>query len=350
MFFNPIENKVLAKEFLLAMASSNPNAKKINSDLTYNDARNILSSGIEKKDTTHIFIGSNKGGVGKTMSSLQIAWFLNARGYRVLLADLDAQANITCSLLKDENKHEAELSLIDVLAGDANFDDIISEVTEGFDVMAGNQRLSEIDSFLRSQESSQETSYFDRDKTVNDSNNDIYLKTSNIFKKVGEKYDFVIYDTNPETNKFNRLSMQVCDVALIPMQAKESSAKAYMVTLNEIHDSFVTIERPVDDIEQRVKLLFNNNIPIPEKKKESVIKKVYGYFSGSILNDFIEYSYELGEASDVGWPAFAHNEVSIDTVINLASVVDEVIELSDFVKREKASPGKRRHIFLSDNA
>jgi len=38
--------------------------------------------------------------------------------------------------------------------------------------------------------------------------------------------------------------------------------------------------------------------------------------STTIFYDYIEYSYELGEASGVGWPAFAHNEISIEIINN----------------------------------
>lgn len=349
MFYNPIEDKVLGKDVLFAVASDNPNVNKIKENTTYSEARNILSKGIKRKTPTHIFIGSNKGGVGKSMTALQVAWFLNARGYKVLLADLDAQANITCSLLEDGTKTEADKSFYDVLTGEATFDQVISHVSDGFDLMGANQKLSEVDYFLRSQEANQNSSYFDRDKTQSDQSNEVYLQTYKIFKKLGENYDFIIYDTNPETNKFNRLSMQVCDIALVPMQAKESSAKAYMVTLTEINDSFISVARDASDIEDRVKLLFNNNDYIPEKKKEKIINKIYKHFSGSILNEYIEYSYELGEASDVGWPAFAHNEIPLEIVENISNVVDEVIELADSVQSVRSTK-KRRHMFLSDNA
>ena len=73
MFYNPIEDKVLGKEVLKAVASNNPNSKNLKEDTTYNEARKILSKGIGRNETTHIFIGSNKGGVGKSMTSLQIA-------------------------------------------------------------------------------------------------------------------------------------------------------------------------------------------------------------------------------------------------------------------------------------
>lgn len=350
MFYNPMKDKKFNKKKISLIAGNNPNLNKLNDVHTYEEMRSILSKNRDKKETTHIFVGSNKGGCGKTNLSIQLSYFLNARGYKVLLVDADAQSNVTCSLLADESKVESDYSFYDILTGQASLSDVIGNVTEGLDIMGANQRLSEVDYFLRSQESSENSSYFDRDVTKNIQSNEIYLQTYNIFKKLGEKYDFVIYDTNPETNRLNRISMQVCDIALIPIQPKESSAKAYAITLTEINDSFVTINRDTKNIRERVKLIFNNNNYIPEKKKQSVIKKIYQHFSGDILDDYIDYSFELGEASDVGWPAFIHSEVSEETIQNLSSVVDEIISLIDKVRGVKNKTHQRRHMFLSENA
>lgn len=350
MFYNPLKDKSFDKQKASLIAGNNPNLNKLKDNQTYGEMRKILSKGRDKKETTHVFVGSNKGGCGKTNLSIQLSYFLNARGYSVLLVDADAQSNVTCSLLEDEAKVESDYSFYDLLTGQASLENIIGNVSEGLDIMGANQRLSEVDYFLRSQESSDSSSYFERDVTKNVQSNEIYLQTYNIFKKLGEKYDFVIYDTNPETNRLNRISMQVCDIALIPIQPKESSAKAYAITLTEINDSFVTINRDTKNIRDRVKLLFNNNNYIPERKKQSVIKKIYQHFAGDILDDYIDYSFELGEASDVGWPAFIHSEVSDETIQNLSSVVDEVILLAQRVSGEKKNTHKRRHMFLSDNA
>lgn len=346
MFYNPIEGKTLSREVYQAIAQNNPNLKNLKEGVSYNEAREILSKGRVKKETRHIFFGSNKGGVGKSMTALQFAWFLNARGYNVLLADLDAQANITSPLLEDNSLTESNKSLYDVILEDCGFDEIISEITQGFDLMGANHNLSEIDFILRSQESkSSQKSYFERDKRETNGNNEIYQQMYNVFKKLGEKYDYVIYDSNPETNRFNRLSMQICDCAIIPLQAKEASAKAYSVTLSEINDSFITIDRDASNIQDRVKLLFNNKESIPESRKEDIISKIYKYFSGNILNEYIDFSYELGEASDAGFPAFGSSSVPLNVIENISKVLDEVIDIIDNLSNSKSS-SKKRHLFF----
>lgn len=343
MYYNPLEEKIITKERLAAIIGESAVIKK---DSTIEECRKKLKP--KKKETTHIFIGSNKGGVGKSMASLQIAWTLYAKGYKVLLADLDAQANITCTLLEDEREVEAKKSLYNVLSNECDFKDIIFPICEGLELMGANKDLSEIDYFLRTKEEKKDQlNFLDRDKSKPDESNEIYKQTYKAFKELGENYDFVIYDTNPETNKFNRLSMQVCDIAVIPIQAKESSLKGRMTTMLEIKDSYRTIERDSSTLKNRIKLLFNNSNEIPVTKKEKVIDMVYKELRGELLTNYIDYSYELGEASDVGYPSFAHDGVSIETIRQISSVVDEIIDIEKSLTEPKQSK-RRKHLFVKE--
>lgn len=349
MFYNPIEGQKLGKDTYKAIDPKNPQLGKINDNTSYEEARKILGANKKTKQTHHIFVGSNKGGVGKSMTALQLAWFLNARGYNVLLADLDAQGNITCPLLMNQNETEAKRSFYDVLLGDCGFDEVVFPIVEGLNLMGANHKLSLVDSFLRNMEKSSSDpseSYFNRDKRESSSEAEIYKQMYDVFKKLGEAYDFVIYDTNPETNKFNRISMQVCDIGIVPIQAKESSSKAYMVTLSEINDSFLSIGRDTSNIEERIKLLFNNKENIPESRKEELIEKLYKYYNGKILDNYIDFCYEMGEASDVGFPAFGNKSISLDIIKNFSSVVDEIISMCNEISIENLSSNKKKHLFF----
>ena len=350
MFINPVSDKELFGDRIKLACGNNPNANKLPEKCTYKEARNILKKGMKTKKTTNIFVGSNKGGVGKTMTALQISWNLHLRGYKVLLCDLDAQANITCSLLEDKNKIEADYSYFDVLTGDKNFNDIISEVDEDFCLMGANRDLSEIDSFLRESEGDSrdnEDLFADNDSTQDSDSSAIYKKSFDQFTELSKNFDFVIYDTNPETNRFNRISMQICDLALIPFQAKEASIKGHTITVEEINDSFLSIGRDASNLQNQVKRLFNNSSYIKDKKKmDDILSKIRGAFGSSMLNNFIDYSYELGEASDIGWPSFAHNGVDDLILSDIANIVDEIIDLSVSDNKEADS----RYMFLGSDA
>lgn len=347
MFINPVSDTLLNKDIFKAIDPNNDLVNNLSERVLFSEARKSISKKIKNNQATHIYIGSNKGGVGKTMTALQLSWFLVARGYKVLLADLDPQANITCSLLEDLDKTESDISLFDVLVGDCELSDIIFPVSEGFDLLAGNEMLSQIDHYLRNEEVRTTGHFHD----VNNSSNEIYLEIYEKFKAMGEGYDYVVYDTHPETNKLNRLSMQICDLAIIPVQARESSAKAYKITEKEILASFKTINRKPVDINNRIKILYNNLHSIPAAKKQKVLDMVFDFYSGVILKNYIDYSWSLSEVSDNGWPIFAHDEIARERregesevefkdrlliVESVAGVVDDVLKITESFNTKKS--------------
>jgi chromosome partitioning protein len=82
---------------------------------------------------------NQKGGVGKTTSTLNLGAGLSRLGKRVLLVDLDPQANLTYSL--NIQAHKIDLSVYDLLKGKTTFDEVIVEC-DGLNVVPSNLELS----------------------------------------------------------------------------------------------------------------------------------------------------------------------------------------------------------------
>jgi chromosome partitioning protein len=81
-----------------------------------------------------VTIGSQKGGVGKTTTALNLAYSLGRFGIKTLLIDLDPQSGATIAV---NLRNYTELGIMDVLAGACGIDDILAEAMDGSMTLAG---------------------------------------------------------------------------------------------------------------------------------------------------------------------------------------------------------------------
>lgn len=353
MFINPIGDSEL--NIIKVAEATGVNAETIKEVLSgaalYNDVREKMKKHLKTKrrKTSHITISSNKGGVGKTFLSLQLAWALHLLGFKVLLCDLDPQANITCFYLKESGQLDSSLSLYDLLTGDAEPRDIIGEITKDFDLMGGNKELSKIDNILRNKEEDdkENKSFFDKDIREADTNNEFYLFVLELFQKIGEGYDFVIYDTAPALDKFNRITLQIADVLLLPVQARNTSSKAYGVTYNEYRDALDSVNRDISNIDDRVKVVYHS---ISSSRKENEkLKAIKSFYEDRVLENHVPFSEEMAEASDYGLPGFSY-AVEDQVLSQFHKLTSEIISVCDDLQNEKKSKkDKKSHAFAFFN-
>lgn len=141
-----------------------------------------------------IAVTIQKGGVGKSTTAHEIGANLAAMGYKVLLADLDPQQNLSRMAGGD---FEA-VSVYDVLMGDVAAQDAIQNVS-GLDIIIADKQLKRAD----------------RDFAGED---DIYRLTAALMS-VKENYDFVVIDTPPSLGVLPSMALCAADFCLIPCEA-----------------------------------------------------------------------------------------------------------------------------------
>jgi chromosome partitioning protein len=149
---------------------------------------------------TTIAITNQKGGVGKTTTTVNLAASLAANGQRVLLIDLDPQGNATMGCGVD--KHALEFSVYDVLMHGAHVEAVRQRAQDaGFDVIPANADLTAAEVEL-----------------VTSSVREHRLRDA--LARVKHDYDYVLIDCPPSLNMLTVNALVAADSVLIPVQCE----------------------------------------------------------------------------------------------------------------------------------
>lgn len=148
-----------------------------------------------KKSTRTIAIANHKGGVGKTTTAASMGAILAQKGYKVLLIDLDAQANLTCSLLKQEVTTSVYNSFVESVKLP------IYNIGENLDLVPSSLQLAQADLQLGSA--------LARERLLED-----------LLQPVMGDYDYILIDCPPSLSLMTLNAITVSDEVLIPLVAE----------------------------------------------------------------------------------------------------------------------------------
>ncbi|NCC64090.1 MAG: ParA family protein [Spirochaetia bacterium] len=141
-----------------------------------------------------IAIANQKGGVGKSTTTLAMGEGYLKRGYKVLFIDMDAQGNLSYTLGRDGSRH----SILDVLRGEIGADKAIQHTYSG-DLIASSPALS------------------GADMELNRTGKEYMLREA--LACIKDKYDYIILDTPPSLGILTVQALTACTWAIIPAQA-----------------------------------------------------------------------------------------------------------------------------------
>lgn len=150
-----------------------------------------------------IAVTTQKGGVGKTTSAINIAASLSEKGKRVLLVDLDPQGNATIGCGIDNNGIETIVKAMQAdISGTFTVKDLSIIKREKFDVLPSDITLSNLELML-----------------VSAIGRELVLKR--VLEPIKEAYDYIIIDTLPSLGILTVNALAVSDYVIVPILAKD---------------------------------------------------------------------------------------------------------------------------------
>jgi len=233
-----------------------------------------------------ITVCNQKGGTGKTTSAINIAVFLAVAGKKVMLIDLDPQANATSG--SGINKHNVVKSTYHVLLEELDIKDVLqASAVPNLLIAPSNLDLTGAEVEL-----------------VGSLGREYRLKRA--LEKIKNEFDFFIIDSPPSLGLLTINGLCAADSVLIPVQCEYYALEG----LTQLHN---TVKLVRDNINPRLTIegVLLTMADFRTNLTKEVIQEVRNHFKDKVYNTVIPRNIRLTEAPSFGKPIFLYDKDSL---------------------------------------
>ena len=222
-------------------------------------------------------IANQKGGVGKTTTTVNLAAGLSRVGQRVLVIDLDPQGNATMGSGVD--KRQLELTVYDVLLENASIAEALTRAEKaGYDIVGANRELAGAEVEL-----------------VDLERRDQRLKTA--LAAVAAEYDFVLIDCPPSLSMLTLNGLCSAHGVVVPMQCEYFALEGLSDLVNTIKQVHANLN-PELKVIGLLRVMFDPRITL----QQQVSEQLKAHFGDKVFNTVIPRNVRLAEAPSYGLP------------------------------------------------
>lgn len=240
--------------------------------------------------STVIGVVNQKGGVGKTTTSVNLAGALAQKGFKVLVIDLDAQSNLTTSLgigsrspeASPDTENNVEPSIYDVLKGQKKISEVWIKRSDNLFIVPSSLMLSAADLELGG--------------VVG---RELLLKRALVGIK--DDFNFVIIDCPPALGLLSLNALAAVDKVIVPVQSEYLALHGVRQLLDTI-DQVKSIYNPALIVGGVLICLHDSR----KRLARAVADTIRSYFGDLVFNSVVRTNVALAEAPSVGQTVFEY--------------------------------------------
>jgi len=258
-----------------------------------------------------IALANQKGGVGKTTSSINLAASLAVLEYRTLLVDADPQANSTSGIGFDPRTIKA--SIYECIINEIDPSDAIQSTdTPNLDLLPAHIDLvgAEIE-------------------MINLTDREFKMKA--VLEKIRNNYDFIIIDCSPSLGLITINALTAADSVIIPVQCEYFALEGLGKLLNTIK-----IVQNRLNTELQIEGILLTMYDVRLRLSNQVVEEVKTHFQDLVFDTIIQRNTRLSEAPSYGISVIMH-DANCKGAINYLNLAREIIRKNGLVSNEEAA-------------